>query len=73
MLWTYLRSLPAVSFCTPSADLLSARRLAVAVYAANQEKFHTGFAEQHFAAKSGWSRYPAALSSLRFTWLRLNS
>jgi hypothetical protein len=46
--WTYLRSLPACRFSTPSADLLSARRSAVADYASYQERFHADFAAQHY-------------------------
>jgi hypothetical protein len=42
--WTYFRSLPPISFSTPSAVLLSARRSAIADYATNQGQFHTGFA-----------------------------
>jgi hypothetical protein len=51
LLWSYLRSLPAISLCTPGADLLSARRSAVAEYARDQEDFHKDFAEQHYAAQ----------------------
>jgi hypothetical protein len=49
--WTYLRSLPPLSFSTPSAALLSARRSAVADYATYQETFHKGFADQHYKAQ----------------------
>lgn len=50
-LWTYLRDLPVMTFTTPPDRLLSARRLAVAGFAAAQEAFHRRFAEQHLAAQ----------------------
>jgi hypothetical protein len=59
--WIYLRSLPICHWSTPPADLLSARRSAVADYATSQKRFHADFAEQHFSihnwlvALSGWA------------------
>ena len=47
VVWTYLRSLPAVAFTTASADLLSSRLSAVTHYAKHQEDFHRDFAKQH--------------------------
>ncbi|MBZ5727660.1 MAG: hypothetical protein LAP87_22010 [Acidobacteriia bacterium] len=48
--WTYFRSLPPLAFQTAPADLLSARRTAVAEYAEHQMQFHEDFARQHWAA-----------------------
>jgi hypothetical protein len=52
VVWTYLRSLPALAFSTPGADLLSARRSAIADYTNFQERFHTDFGEQHYVAQT---------------------
>jgi hypothetical protein len=51
VVWTYLRSLPLLPFSTPAADLLSARRSAIADYASYQDRFHRDFAGQHYAAQ----------------------
>jgi hypothetical protein len=50
VVWTYIRSLPILTFESRAADLLSARCTAVVDYATYQEKFHNGFAAQHQAA-----------------------